>query len=302
MDNLETSERSLSVLCADLTNRDQLSKHVDLPEAMHAIARCEKRIRRAVEGCGGYLIDVPSGKLMAFFPDSVDALQAAIDMQRRVADLPPCSGVPLTIRVGVCTGHQLKEERYFPSDGANPAISLSAVADPGHILLSIPKRVKRFPWLGLAANRVPDLSLNCGNRQLGVFQVAWQEREPLALRMALAQLWKKVDGLQVRYRDKEIILNELQPNLKIGRESDCDLSIHDKRCSRHHGTIERRADQFFYVDRSSNGTYVANDGQKEVFVHRKEIPLSGCGHLSLGVPSTAKDVELVQFQVSTLLR
>jgi adenylate cyclase len=40
-----------------------------------------------------------------------DACQAAIAMQRRVADLPPVSGVQLAIRVGFHHGPVLEEMR-----------------------------------------------------------------------------------------------------------------------------------------------------------------------------------------------
>ena len=177
MHKVEKREQSLSVLCADIAGDERLSRLLDKPEALYAVGRCENRIKRAVESHGGSLVDFSGNKVMAFFNDSVDALQSAIEMQRRISALPPYSGIPLSVRVGVCTGHQAQEERYFPSEGLNPAHSLSAIADPAHILLSIPKRVKRFPWLQLARERVPDMALSCGNRQLNVFRVAWQDAE-----------------------------------------------------------------------------------------------------------------------------
>ncbi len=296
MYNAEKKEQSLSVLCADIAGDERLSRLLDKPEALYAVGRCENRIRRAVESHGGYRVDFTGRKVMAFFNDSVDALQSAIEMQRRIAALPPYSGVPLSVRVGVCTGHQAQEAHYFPSEGSNPAASLSAIADPAHILLSIPKRVKRFPWLQLARERLPDLALSCGNRQLNVFRVAWQDAEPVVLKSALSQLGNGFDRLYLRYKGVELVLDGNYPALKIGRQADCDVVLRDTRTSRLHGMIERRQDRFVFVDCSTNGTFVTLEDEIEFFVRRKELMLFGVGQFSLGAPSSAPGVEIVEFQ------
>lgn len=293
---------SLSVLCADITGVASLTRCVDTQEASHAARRCETRIRLSVESHGGRLLPRTGNRLLAYFSDNVDALQSAIDMQRRVSSLPPCAGVSLFVRVGLCTGHQLKEERYFPGDGPNPAVSLSADAAPGHILLSIPRRIKRFPWEQLAADRIANISLQCGKRGLGVFDVPWQERDPAPLRLALAQLADEDYELSIRYRGVSLWVNSNRPRLTIGRTSDCDLAIRDPRCSRVHGVIEKRLDRFVFVDRSSNGSFLTPEGRSEIHVHNCEIELAGRGHLSLGSPAADTGMELLQFQVGNRLR
>lgn len=295
MDPWGRNERSLSVVCADLTGRAPWSHHLGSPEGRHALGRCEKRIRRAVEGRGGRLLEGDGSKWLAFFPDPLDALQSAIDMQRRIADLPPFSGIPMAIRVGVCAGHDAKEERFFPSDGTNPAITLAAVAGPGKILMSVPRRAKPFPWSALAADIRPDLALQCGQRQLGILDVPWEAPAPLALHAALVQLAKGEEALRVRYRDQDLVLSASRPVLRIGRQAECDLAVRDQRCSRVHGTLERRGEQVYLVDRSANGTYVRFAGRSEILVQRRELLLAGRGLLSLGAPAGSEGVEQVLF-------
>lgn len=299
MHGVMRNEHTLSVLCADVAGGDDgLFRYLDRREALYAVGRYENRIRRSVEGNGGRLVGHAGSKTMAFFGNNVAALQSAIEIQHRVSDLPPSSGVPLAVRVGVCTGHQSQEARYFPSEGANPAVSLSGASEPGQILLSIPKRMKLSPWLPLAAASVPDLALNCGSRRLGVFQVAWRGRAPIALKIALSQLANGVDRLCLRHQGAEIVLDGNQPVLKIGRQADCGLILRDTRSSRVHGTIERRLDRFVFVDRSTNGTFVTLEDQMEFFVRGKELALFGRGQLSLGAPSSTAGAELVQFETS----
>ncbi|MDP3539455.1 MAG: FHA domain-containing protein [Azonexus sp.] len=279
-----------------------MTKHLDRLEANYAVERCEKRIRRSVEIHGGRLVNDNGRRLMAYFADGVDALQSAVEMQRRVSDLPPRAGLPLALRVGICTGHQAKEEFYFPDKGTNPAASLSSIAAPGHILFSVPKRAKFFPWSQLLSNSVPAVALSCGSRQLGVFQLPWQQHDPMALRFALAELGNAAGRLCLRYQGSEMLLDESQPLTRLGRQAGNELTMRDRRCSREHGSIERRIDRFVFVDRSTNGTFVTFEGQPEIFVHHRELNLFGRGRLSLGAPSSEKGVELVQFQTGSFSR
>ena len=289
-------DSGLSVISADVVGGEDLRRFSNAPEAAYAVSRCEKRIQRSVESHGGSLIKRSAGGLMAFFKDNLDALQSAIEMQHRVQNLPPSSGVSLAVRVGLCTGHETKEERYFPSEGANPAIRLSSVTNPGHILLSIPKRAKVFDWLQLYLDGVPDFALNCGKRRLGVFNVGWQQRNPVELRVALSQLGRTAGQLFLHFKGRVITLDETRPIISIGRMPNCDMVMQNARCSRIHGTIERRLGRFVFVDRSSNGTFIQFEGQPDVFVHHKELALFGSGYISFGAPVGAPGVDQVQFQ------
>ena len=266
------------------------------PEELYVTERCSKRIRRSVETHGGRLVDCQGRKLMAFFDNSAEAFKSAVEIHRRVAEMPPHSGFPLAVGVGLCTGHQLREERYFPADGDNPAASLSAVAEPGRILLSVPRRARLFPWVELAGDRVTDVVLKCGERRLGVFQIPAQKPEKIALSLALADAEDGAGRLQLRFRGCEMVLDARQPITRIGRLQDNDVIVRAPRCSREHGRIERRLDRFVFVDQSTNGTFVTQDKQAEVLVHRTEILLFGRGHLSFGVPASANRAEVLSFQ------
>jgi hypothetical protein len=297
---VEKSDQSLSVLCADVTGRVRLPRYSNRQDALFALDRCERRIKRSVESHGGHLVSCTGGKVMAFFNDSVDALQSAVELQQRISDLPEYAGAPLAAHVGICTGHQAREEHYFSGEEGNPAVGLTEIADTEHILLSVPLRVKGFPWAQLMADNAPHLAVNCGKRQLGVLQVPWQESYPVALKIALAQLKTSVDELFLRYDDTELVLDANSPSIKIGRQLDCDIVLRSTNSSRIHGTIERRLDRFVYVDRSANGTFVTFEDQSEFFVRHKELLLFSHGQLSLGTPSSAKGAELVRFQTRSL--
>jgi len=261
------------------------------------MARGERRIRRAVEVLGGRLLPAQGSRVMAFFANGSDALLSAIEMQRRVADLPPHSGFPLAVRVGLCAGHHAREGRFFPISGDNPAASLSIAAMPGRILLSVPKRAGHFPWRQMAAERVSDLALNCGNRQLGIFEVAWQVQDRSILHQALANLGMGNDQLIVSFGISQWVLDMTRPIIRLGRHPDADVAVHDLRCSRQHATIERRLDRIVLVDRSTNGTFVRLGDHDEIWVRHRAFELAGSGQLSLGASSAEPGAAIVKFQV-----
>lgn len=291
-----TNESRLAVLCVNVAGGMKREQSLVDPEALYVTERYGKRIRRSVESHGGRLVDYQGSKLMAFFNDGATAFKSAIEIHHRVAALPPHSGFPLGIGVGLCAGHRTREGRYFPAEGDNPAASLSVAAQPGQILLSVPRRARLFPWLDHAGERLPDVILNCGKRRLGVFQVPAQEQERMTLSMALADAGDGAGRLQLRFRGAEMVLDENQPITRIGRLPGNDLVVRAARCSREHGRIERRLDRFVFVDQSTNGTFVTLEKQNEVLVHHKEILLFGRGQLSFGGSALAKGAEVLRFQ------
>ena len=285
----------------NVAGRANLLSRLGEPEGLYAIERCGKRIRRSVEAHGGRLVDYQGSKVMAFFGSGAEAFKSAIEIHHRVAELPPQSGFPMVVGVGLCAGHQAREGRYFPAEGDNPAANLSVVAQPGRIMLSVPKRAKLFPWLEQAGNRMPEVELHCGQRRLGVFQVTAQEPAQMALSLALADAGGGAERLRLRFRGVETILDESQPVTRIGRLPESDVIVRSTRCSREHGRIERRLDRFVFVDKSTNGTFVTFDEQAEMLVHHTEILLFGRGMLSFGMPASAKGAEIMRFQTTGLL-
>ena len=291
---------ALSVLTVGISAGDRLSASLEEQEVRYALGRCENRIRQTLERHGGSVAHQTGDQLTTFFADGGEALQAAIDMQHWVADLPRYAGLPLYMRVGICCGHRIGEARYFSANGPNPASSLAALADPAHILLSLPRRLKLLPRLQLTADGNLNWPLNCGNRRLDICQIAWQGESPRAARAVLSELARQTGCLQLRHNGSTQRVDEQRPSLSLGRQLDADIRLLDGRCSRAHGRIERRSDRYFYVDRSMNGSYLVTDDQIEIHVHHGEQALFGCGRLYLGAPPSAEGAESIQFQAAPL--
>jgi predicted component of type VI protein secretion system len=73
--------------------------------------------------------------------------------------------------------------------------------------------------------------------------------------------------------------------------------IADRMASRLHGRIERRGDRFYYVDLSTNGTFVALEGDAETVLRRDEMLLRARGTLCFGHSASDAGAEVVRFEV-----
>lgn len=104
---MSLSHAAQSVLYADLPGSGLLRQKLGDGEAARAVDRCRKRMERAAEVFGGQAIDFADDRLTAVFEHADQALQAALQMRERVADLPPVAGIKLAVRA-----QHLTQERH----------------------------------------------------------------------------------------------------------------------------------------------------------------------------------------------
>ena len=78
--------------------------------------------------------------------------------------------------------------------------------------------------------------------------------------------------------------------LRIGKDPACDLVLSRPFVSRRHARIVCRRQSFWLFDESSNGTFVRNEDETVLYVHRRSVRLWGTGWLSFGEPLMAESV------------
>lgn len=84
--------------------------------------------------------------------------------------------------------------------------------------------------------------------------------------------------------------------LTIGRDLECKLLVIDRKASRQHARIERRADGFFLVDTSTNGCFVTLSGRQEIMVRRHEVQLENRGQISFGNSGNDPSADIAEFE------
>ena len=296
---MSATQRRLTVMFADVSGSTALFEKLGDREAMHAVERCLKRMNRSIDGYKGKTIQIVGDELLASFENAEEACQAAIDMQQRIADLPPVSGLKLTTRIGLHSGVVAVSEGKLGGPAVATAARIAGIARRDKILCSsqlvgeLPQpgiiTVDAMPKLGTVAENGVDLSL---------FQIHWPSYQGGSYPMSTfgPQSHLPADRLCIRYRGKAFLVDEKTPVLTIGRDLACKLAIDDRKASRQHARVERRNDGFYLVDTSTNGTFVTLAGRHELMVRRNEMQLDGKGKICFGASANDPQSDLADFE------
>ena len=84
----------------------------------------------------------------------------------------------------------------------------------------------------------------------------------------------------------------------IGRSSDSEWVVLDRRVSRQHGRIDWRGGNLIYTDLSRYGTWVSFGGSPATAVRRESVQLHGNGVLYFGVPPDDESAPSTAFSVT----
>jgi adenylate cyclase len=303
-----------AALFAAVTGRASLFEHLGEQEAAHAIERCLKRMARAIESHQGQVTLTVGDGLQAIFPTPAAACQAAIEMQLRIADLPPVSGHRLSIRVG------LHGEPEVQAGEALEALALTAArvarqAPAGQILIS----ASTVAVLGVQAPAHDDfpaavpLDADGPTGHVPLCRLRWGGEPPLPPPLATPAPARPAaepeipktraalpsadgDRLRLVYRGRQFILGENSKPLTLGRDLGNQLVIEDRKASRKHALIEHRAKGFVLLDRSTNGTFVTLAGQQEMMLRHDEVLLTGSGRICFGGSANDPKADCADFE------
>jgi class 3 adenylate cyclase len=293
-------ENIQSVLFADVSGSTRLYEKLGDTEALRAVDRCLKRMERAVESFRGRIVNNIGDEVMAVFDTADDAFQAATEMQQRITDLPPVSGVKLAIRVGFHHGSVIEEGGDVFGDSVNTAARLAGLAKAGQVLISGQTQATLSSLLQLSTRDLDQMSVKGKAEDLHVFEVIWQESEELTMKAVSIRPTAKSGGqgvrLCIRYAGEVIVLDDKKTSMNMGRDAECDVTVRDRRASRHHAKIERRGEKFVLSDQSTNGTFVTVANELELFLRREEIVLRGSGIICFSASASSPEADCAEFE------
>jgi adenylate cyclase len=271
----------LSVLFADVSGSVRRHERLDDGEALRAVDRCLKRMERAAEVFGGRIVKTVGDELMAVFDRPDQAFRAALEMQQRVADLPPVSGVKLAIRIGFSHGAVSQDQGCIAGQTVNAAAHLAGLANPGQVLTC------------LQAQSELSVELKELTRDLGSASATGQFPGMTLFELVSPSSAKCCASLCLRYGDQVVVLND-RP-IRMGRDAQSDVEVRDRRASRQHAKIERRGERIVLIDSSTNGTYVTLNGEPEVFLRGEECVIHGKGMICFAASASSPDADCAQF-------
>lgn len=301
----------ITIVRGEIMGGERLASRLGAAESAHAVERCLKRVERVADGFRGRLLRSGNGQITIAFSSPEEACQGAIDMQRRVTALPPVSGVKLNIRLGV-HGAQTEEQASLI------AAQLLELALPEQILCCRELLLDVAHNIGVRVRDLQQLELS-GGEAFQVMELIWHDiaddEMPSTLTstslLALDEISRAdfeaanhaaeeagaAGKLCVRYRGRAFLLDDRTPFITLGREHSNDLVIDDCKASRQHARIERKDGRYVLVDMSTNGTFITQAGEPEVFLRRESMPLRRRGTLCFGVSLRDPNAEKAEFEL-----
>jgi hypothetical protein len=282
---------SPAILAAGISGCARLHEKLGDSEAARAVDRCLKRVERSVEAAGGRFLRAGGGEAIAVFDSAAIAVNAAIEMQLRIADLPPVSGVKMAIRAGISCAAADEEELV------REAAHLAGAAKSGQTL-AFGKVREALPaaMTALLADAGVSLPGESGEDEAVVKVLSEMPVTAGSARLDAAD--GLAGGLRLVYGGDTITLDESRLSIHMGRDGACDLVVKNPRASRRHATIRRQENRFVLIDQSTNGTYVTLDGESEQFVKHGECELRGRGLIAFASSASSSDADCARFECS----
>jgi class 3 adenylate cyclase len=292
---MTATARPVAILFADVSGSTTLYERLGDRAALKAVEQVIDLLRRAVATYRGRVVKTIGDEVMAVFRDADTALQAASDMQTRVAALPTFADARLAIRIGFHYGATLEENGDYFGDAVNTAARMAGLAKGGQIITTAATVAALSPLLREGTREVAALSVKGKQAEVQVCEVLWQTGEDLTMLAGKLAQASTEAVLRLQCGARTVVMDGDLATVQIGRDVAHQIPITDKMASRLHGRIERRGDKFYYVDLSTNGTYLTIEGDVETVLRRDQAMLRGRGTLSFGHSATDPGAELVTF-------
>ena len=176
--SLEALRRNITVLFTDIKGSTAYFEKYGDAAGLMMVSRCNGLLGAAVESHGGRVIKTIGDAIMASFEDHVEAVAAAIEMQKALtaenADKPEIQRV--TVRIGINYGLGIVKPSDVFGDVVNVASRVEGAAAPEQILISDSlykavagtnrfqcRHVGKFPLKGKSAEQ-------------DLFEVSWRDQ------------------------------------------------------------------------------------------------------------------------------
>lgn len=281
---MPTTPGRRAILFADVCGSSHLYRELGNHAAEFKIRQLLQRATVEVHRHQGKLVKTIGDEVMVCFQSSDSALQAAIAIQRLTQE------GALQLRIGMCFGDVLITDDDIFGETVNDAAFVAQIARAEEIIVT----AKLFDSLKDShrqqCREFDRVALKGGAERSLIYRVQWQAARELhnaTQVMSLMHTTQQVHRqcLQLHTPSGSIDILPNQTPFHLGRASSNALQTDTPLASREHCHLLYRRGKFVLVDHSTNGTYVTPEGQREIYLRREELPLDGCGLVSLGCPA-----------------
>lgn len=282
---------TMAVLFADVAGSTKFYDTLGDVQAKKMVDECIALMRGIAVQYGGRVIKTIGDEVMCVLPDAERGCLAATDMQLKIMALPTVSNIKRAIRAGFHAGSVIEENNDVFGDTVNLAARMAGLAKAMQIITTRATVKQLSPLLQNSSRSIAALSVKGKSDDIDVCEIIWQGEDELTTMAATTSLARSEQiKLHLLYGARALVMEQTNSGIVLGRDVTCEIAISDRMASRHHARIEWRRDKFFLVDQSTNGTFLAINGETEIVLRREEVMLRGEGRIAFG-RSTSESVE-----------
>ncbi|HVC30758.1 MAG TPA: adenylate/guanylate cyclase domain-containing protein [Steroidobacteraceae bacterium] len=289
----------LAILFADVVGSTRLYELMGDLRARDMVSTCIDVMRSATEQRHGTVIKTMGDEVMASFPSADEALNAAAQMQQQIsmhAQLK-VDGQPVAIRIGCHFGPVVLESRDVFGSTVHTANRMTSQAKAGQIITTAATIDHLSPEWRAACRLIDTAPIKGQGNEVSLYEVLWQTEDVTSMVPAIALKGRQAGTTRLRlsWLDREVVVDERQPRVTIGRAEDNDLVVKGNLISRLHARIELSRNKLVLIDQSTNGTFVQTLGGEESFVRRDSLQLKGKGLIGLGRLPESDSAQTIRF-------
>lgn len=287
--------RGRAVLFVDISGSTHLYHSLGDAAALDIVTRCLAVLEEQVYEHRGRVVKTIGDALMCVFPEANAAVTAAVAMQQTIEHYGAELAVPVAVKVGLYAGPVIEERGDVFGDAVNVAARLADLAHAGQIITDAVTLTAMRVAYRRRSRAIDRTTVRGKPGELEIVEIGWRRRggAPFTTEQAGAMQAAKPLRMVVRFAGRDHVLGPDLTSFTFGRDPSSSVPVDGRKTSRQHARIERRRDRFVLFDHSTNGTWVAIEGEPDVLVRRESFLLRGRGVFSLGerpVPGGAAQI------------
>ena len=281
-------EAERTILFADVVDSTGITEALGDVESRNIIADILGQLGTITQSVGGVVVKTIGDEIMTSFETPLDAISAAVDMQRAISQRPPINGIHSRVRIGLNGGPVLLEGGDVFGDVVNVAARVAAMAAAEQVLTTQgtieQANDSSVPYRSLGVHGVRGR-----DEQLHLCEILWRGETAQMTVVAPKLQSGPMPELDIQLGDKTVSLKSASnDSMSLGRGAECTMVVPSSSASRAHADILTRGGRFYLDDHSTNGTYIRPEGSNDIFVHRDQALLQGSGLIRLGEPIAVK--------------
>ncbi|MYM62981.1 adenylate/guanylate cyclase domain-containing protein [Pseudomaricurvus sp. HS19] len=296
------TSQTKAILFADISGSSGLYKALGNEGAKKKIDQTLRSMTEMCEHFDGVLVKTIGDEILVTFDSAMLATDCAQSLQQQA----PQFAARLPLRIGIAYGEVLVDQSDVFGDVVNDAACLTRIARSGQVLISDTTAEAIGHNVRSDCQQFDQLHLKGDADCRTIYRLLWETVTQVqhATRVLTLDTPISHNGLlhiTLRYGDDTIAIMPQQTPYVLGRDHNrANLCIRHPLASREHCEVVFRRGKFVLVDHSTNGTYITQPNQSEIYLRREELPLIGEGTIAFGQPAQQNASEVVHFSAKAL--